>query len=1121
NSALILTVKSIRASQRQMEPPTATKSKAERTRNVCILAHVDHGKTTLADCLIATNGIIPSRSVARLRYMDSLEQEQERGITMKSSIISLLYNRKECSEQYVVNLIDSPGHIDFSSEVSAAVRLSDGAIVVVDAVEGVSPQTVAVLRQAWRESVTPVLLINKVDRLILELRLSPTDAYHHLWKLIESVNALMAELYRMEFFERQEQQEQQQQQQQQQEKPKESQPVEKTTDSVAEVTLSSDWLSGLESAEDEHVYFAPARGNVVFASALDGWGFRLDDFAGLLAKRLGCSERILSRALWGDYFYAAKEKKVYRGASVKGRKPLFVQLVLENLWTVYDTFVTNRDADKISKMCASLDIRLGPRDLKSGADPHSALAAFSAQWLPVARAVLEAVVARCPSPRQLSTDKVNRLLTIGGVEGSPESAGLSCLRQHFLACSPDGPLVAFASKMMAVPAGCIVEPAPAGLTSAPPPEASATSAAELEQRRLEARRQWEAMRATKAAAVDANGESAAEASASNTDNDSSPSVYVAFCRIYSGIVRPGDRLFLLSPRHRPDRLPPGLAELTPDALDAEKRLSDSGLRHASVCTIGRVLLMRGRDFESVPGAGAGAIVGVEGLADRVIKTATLSATLDCPAFSDMASEAAPIIRVAVECVNPADQSRLLAGLRLLERHDPGAEVLLEDTGENVVCSSGEVHLAKCLSDLRQCYAKVEFTTSPIVVPFRETLATDEALAEAAAAAADDPDADTDDADEAPPEELLSQLDIGESGGKDDPEVLDACRGLVCCRMQARDADRHLALTVRAVPLSAGAIRLLENHADALRRRPTAAGAADTALLALRDGLRSELLALDSAATSDAAAASVELGRLADCSVLAAGPRRDPCNLLLLGPSARLPDGTLAAPLLPTNTTNSTPASAVSSHLWQAIINGFQWTCQQGPLCREPLRGVAFVLLDVCEVSTAGDERYPELTVSAGQLMSHASKTFGKAFLCHANRRLMLAAFTVDVQCRSEVLGKVHAVLAKHQGRIVSEDLREGTNMFVLRGHMPVIESFGLADELRKRTSGFAGAQLRFSHWALCDWDPLMLPREDDDLRDERMRIVNYLMEVRRRKGMPVRQQIVQHADKQRTRSRKK
>ena len=119
----------------------ALQGRPQDIRNLCILAHVDHGKTTLADALVASNGLISRRMAGKLRYLDSRPDEQERGITMKSSAVTLTYDDPDEGRTFLLNLIDSPGHVDFSSEVSTAVRLCDGAIIVVDVVEGPQPQT--------------------------------------------------------------------------------------------------------------------------------------------------------------------------------------------------------------------------------------------------------------------------------------------------------------------------------------------------------------------------------------------------------------------------------------------------------------------------------------------------------------------------------------------------------------------------------------------------------------------------------------------------------------------------------------------------------------------------------------------------------------------------------------------------------------------------------------------------------------------------------------------------------------------------------------------------------------------------------------------------------------------
>ncbi|MEM1578750.1 MAG: elongation factor EF-2 [Archaeoglobaceae archaeon] len=163
--------------------------KPEKIRNIGIAAHIDHGKTTLSDALIAGAGIISEELAGQQLYLDFDEQEKERGITINAANISMVHDYN--GEEFLVNLIDTPGHVDFGGEVTRAMRAVDGVIIVVDAVEGVMPQTETVVRQALKEGVKPVLFVNKVDRLIKELQLTPQQMQERLVKVINDVNKLL------------------------------------------------------------------------------------------------------------------------------------------------------------------------------------------------------------------------------------------------------------------------------------------------------------------------------------------------------------------------------------------------------------------------------------------------------------------------------------------------------------------------------------------------------------------------------------------------------------------------------------------------------------------------------------------------------------------------------------------------------------------------------------------------------------------------------------------------------------------------------------------------------------------------------------------------------------------
>ncbi len=161
----------------------------ERIRNIGIVAHIDHGKTTLTDNLVAAGGLMSEELAGKQLMLDFYEPERERGITIMAANISIVYNLD--GKDYLVNIIDTPGHVDFAGEVVRAMRAVDGVILVVDAVEGVMPQTETVLRMALRERVKPVLFINKVDRLINELQLEPQQMMDRFTKIINDVNELI------------------------------------------------------------------------------------------------------------------------------------------------------------------------------------------------------------------------------------------------------------------------------------------------------------------------------------------------------------------------------------------------------------------------------------------------------------------------------------------------------------------------------------------------------------------------------------------------------------------------------------------------------------------------------------------------------------------------------------------------------------------------------------------------------------------------------------------------------------------------------------------------------------------------------------------------------------------
>ena len=193
-------------------------------RNFGVIAHVDHGKTTMSDSLLAHSGIIAPSAAGKALALDYMKEEQERGITIVQANVTLHY--KQGDNEYVINMIDTPGHVDFSGRVIRSLRAIDGAVVVCDAVEGIMTQTETVTRMSLEERVRPVLYINKIDRLIKELRLTPEAMQEKLANVVTSFNNLI--------------------------------------DTYAEPEYKEKWKVSIQD------------GSVTFGSAKDKWGFNVD-----------------------------------------------------------------------------------------------------------------------------------------------------------------------------------------------------------------------------------------------------------------------------------------------------------------------------------------------------------------------------------------------------------------------------------------------------------------------------------------------------------------------------------------------------------------------------------------------------------------------------------------------------------------------------------------------------------------------------------------------------------------------------------------------------------------------------------------------------------------------------
>ncbi|XP_063679742.1 elongation factor-like GTPase 1 [Bolinopsis microptera] len=1009
-------------------------------RNLCILAHVDHGKTTIADSLIASNGIISQRLAGKLRYLDNLNQEKARGITMKSSAISL--HHRNSGEDYLLNLIDSPGHVDFSGEVSTAVRLCDGAYIVVDVVEGVCPQTVTVLQQAWAECIKPCLILNKCDRLITEMKFSPDEAYVHLQRLLEQINSKVGELHSSSVMKKEHQEYMKSR------LPTEAEPE---SDSVY------DWSSGLDLDEndDSNIYFSPELGNVAFASASDGWAFRISTFATQYQRKMGIKRSVLMKTLWGDYYLNNKAKQISKGAYAKGKRPLFVTFILDSIWNVYRAVLLQRNKERIDQIVTSLKLKIAPRDARS-TDYRVQLFAVCSAWMPMAATVLDMACEVLPAPNELTSEKIQNLLCSGvtSIEQLPPET--QDLKTAFRNCSGDDndPVIVYVSKMFSVLPGAISTNKHRPLTDD-----------EIERRRDAAR-----IRNQQKLTVNFNPETIELGPRRDTveeEKEPDKEQFIAFCRIYSGRIEPGKQVFVLGPRH------------DPRTIAAQERSTMGVNVHVGKVALGACYLLMGGDLEVVPSVAAGNICGIGGLKDLIQKSATISDSLFCPPFHGMSHWQTPVLRVAVEPTNPAEIPALIMGMKLLNQSDPCVETTVLDTGELVLCTSGEVHLDRCIEDLKTRFSKIDIKVSPPLVSFRETIVIPPKL------------------------DKVNEAIIEEMSDSSNSKA-----------HTIQTANKSISFTVQAFPLSEEFVNFISENRNALKclvNSTLFAGSTNHTPAPIDEHTDFKIEEFKLFLEEHLEDIPVE-----NCieKIICFGPSQIGPNILI---------NNIPRYDRPVIWPGSDSENLDMSCLWDyesSVIRGFDLAVSSGPLCEEPMAATLFVLQEWIG-SWQSDTTESVGQPIAGQIVSAVKEGCRQAFL-KKPCRLMIAMYKCEVQATAEVLGRVYGVLAKRQGRVISEELKEGSGTFVIAAVLPVAESLGFADEIRKKTSGFAMPQLVFSHWETLQEDPFWVPTTEEELAhfgelgDSGNLAHDYMMSARKRKGLSTDEQIVVSGEKQRT-----
>ncbi|KAF7968933.1 hypothetical protein HWV62_28822 [Athelia sp. TMB] len=354
----------------------------EMVRNVAVVGHLHHGKTALMDMLVFETHKLIWDADKPVRYTDTHILSREREISIKSSPMSLVLSTTS-GKSHLIHFIDTPGHVNFVDEVASSMRLVDGIVLVVDVIEGLMCGTEAIIRHALQENIKITLVVNKIDRLILELRIKPADAYYKIRHTIEEINT---------------------------------------------------FISGIDP--DPELRLSPELGNVTFASTDMNWCFSIRSFAQMYADSFGSLDvNAFAERLWGDIYFNEDTRKFTRKQSDPEQNRSFVHFILEPLYKLYSN-VLSEDTETLKSTLDGLNIHLKPIMFKM--DVRPLLKAVLDQFFGPATGLVDMIVDKVPSPLDGAVNKVE------GTYSGPQTSDLAASMRS---CDADGPVMVQIGKL--------------------------------------------------------------------------------------------------------------------------------------------------------------------------------------------------------------------------------------------------------------------------------------------------------------------------------------------------------------------------------------------------------------------------------------------------------------------------------------------------------------------------------------------------------------------------------------------------------------------------------------------------------------------------------------------------